>query len=109
MKINIKNKHSPCTMCCQKFGYSYDENQDVCQRCEYNISIQLLKRILKCEDSCSLCSNRILLVGGYLGCKNDKQDTCCSDDYAIDWEAVCKDYLSINEWKTVMKMQCIKD
>jgi len=92
-------------MCYQKFGYSYDENQSVCQSCEYNIAMQLLKRILKCEDSCSLCSNRIPLGGGYWDCKNDKHDTCCADDYVIDWEATLKDYLSINEWKEIKRVE----
>ena len=46
MKIRLDDIHSPCKMCFLK-GIFYDPDSIYCQRCEYNIVIKLLKRVLK--------------------------------------------------------------
>lgn len=95
MKVNLKNKHSPCMMCYIK-GISYDENSAHCQSCEYNIAVQLLKRALKENDYCTLCKNRKRLGGGYWDCTDEKASFyggCITDEsFAIDWETACQEY-----------------
>ena len=94
MKVRLDDVHSPCRMCFLK-GIFYDPDSICCQRCEYNIAIKLLKRVLKYNDYCTLCKNRKRLGGGYWDCaitKND--DGCCrhEEDFAIDWQAACDEY-----------------
>ena len=54
--------------------------------------IQLLKKILKDTDGCSLCKNNIRIGGGYWDCSLEPEEECTYDKYQIDWEAVFKEY-----------------
>lgn len=94
MKVRLDDTHSPCGLCFLK-GIFYDANSILCQRCEYNIAIKLLKRILKTNDSCTLCKNCKSLGGGYLECSNgyDDDGSCKKgENLVIDWELACKEY-----------------
>lgn len=94
MKINLKNKHSPCMMCIIK-GSSYDENSASCQSCEYNIAVQILKRVLKENDYCDFCKSCASLGGGYYACAagHDDNNTCKhGENYHINWQKVCEAY-----------------
>lgn len=93
-KVNLKNMHSPCERCYVR-GHLYSPDNDSCQRCEYNIAIQLLKRVLKDNDYCTLCKNRKRLGGGYWDCEITGDDNgYCRDngDFSIDWKAACDEY-----------------
>ena len=66
MKIRLDEVHSPCKMCFLK-GIFYDPDSIYCQRCEYNIVIKLLKRVLKENDffiqtSLSTLAKRMILL-----------------------------------------------
>lgn len=94
MKVRLDDVHSPCRMCFLK-GIFYDPDSICCQRCEYNISIQLLKKVLKFNDCCTLCKNRNNLGGGYWDCKVTERDDCCCDEeknFVIDWQSALKEY-----------------
>ena len=93
MKVNLNNKHSPCTMCFIK-GVSYDSESSHCQSCEYNIAIKLLKRMLKEELYCSVCKNSKSLGGGYWDCTVSDDENYCKkgDNLNIDWEIACGEY-----------------
>ena len=94
MKVNLRNKHSPCLTCYSK-GILYDENSEHCQSCEYNIAVQLLKRVLKENDYCDFCKSRASLGGGYYTCAAgyDDKGTCrLGENYNIDWQKVCEAY-----------------
>ena len=88
-KVNLENIHSPCHRCYSR-GHSYSSEDDYCKRCEYNIAIIALKRILKCNDFCTLCGNCIHLGGGHFDCKLETCDV--DEDFIIDWESVFKEY-----------------
>lgn len=85
MKINLDNMRSPCMECYIHGGRSYSPDDVGCQRCEYNIAIQLLKVVLKSNDYCTLCKNRDNLGGGYWDCNITK-------DFAIDWHEAFREY-----------------
>ena len=94
MKIDLENTHSPCSQCYIR-GILYSPDNELCQRCEYNISAYLLKRMLRMYDYCTFCKNRDHLGGGYWECKIDGNDCgeCNIDtDFVIDWEEVFKEY-----------------
>lgn len=94
MKIRLDDVHSPCEMCFLK-GIIFDSESMRCHRCEYNIAIKLLKRVLKTNDFCTLCKNCKRLGGGYYECINgyDEDDSCKQGEkFLIDWELVCKEY-----------------
>lgn len=94
MKINLENIHSPCFQCYIR-GILYYPDNETCQRCEYNISAYLLKRILKANDYCTFCKNINRLGGGYWECKidgNDCEECNIDTDFVIDWEEVFKEY-----------------
>ena len=94
MKLNLRNKHSPCFNCYIR-GCEYSPDDATCQGCEYNIAIQLLKVVLKFNDYCVLCKNRNRLGGGYWDCKvigNDDRECNIETDFAIDWEAAFEEY-----------------
>lgn len=94
MSVRLDNIHSPCRMCFLK-GIFYDPDSIGCQRCEYNIAIKLLKKVLKENDYCTLCKNRKKLGGGFWDCEiTENDDGCCKqkEDFMIDWEAACKEY-----------------
>lgn len=94
MKVNLENMHSPCERCYIR-GHLYSNEDDICQRCEYNIAIYLLKHVLKSNDYCTLCKNRDRLDGGYFDCSlpNNNDYTCeVEKDFVIDWKAVFKEY-----------------
>lgn len=93
-KVNLDNIHSPCMQCFQRLNHQYDKDSEMCQGCEYNIAIQLLKKVLQTNDYCSLCQNRIKLGGGYWDCKKNLQDKCTSDDFSIDWKSAFEDYVT---------------
>ena len=82
MKINLENIHSPCINCIIR-GHSYSLDDNLCQSCEYNISIRMLKEVLKQNDYCNLCKYVEHIKGGYTDCQN----------YTIDWNTVAKEYL----------------
>lgn len=91
MKINLTDRFSPCFMC----DDGYLPNNDNCQRCGYNIAVQVLKKVLRENDYCACCKNRIRLGGGYYDCKVlDKDNERCvpEDHFRIDYDAVCNDY-----------------
>lgn len=89
--INLEDIHSPCTQCYFQ-GHLYSQNDDSCKKCEYNISMQILKQILYCTDGCSLCKNRERLGGGYWDCKINHEDICKGNDLVVDWKAVISEY-----------------
>lgn len=94
MEVKLDDVHSPCRMCFLK-GIFYDPNSICCQRCEYNISIKLLKKVLKENDYCTVCKNRKRLGGGYWDCKvpgNDDGICKKEENFTIDWEAACDEY-----------------
>lgn len=94
MKLNLNHIISPCHQC-YIHGTEYSPDDAGCQRCEYNIAVQILKVVLKFNDYCTLCKNRNNLGGGYWDCKiTDNDDRICEveKDFAIDWKAVCRDY-----------------
>lgn len=91
MDIVLEKIHNPCV----KFyfdGIPYDSNSVQCKHCEYNISIQLLKKILYRFEGCSLCKNRENIGGGYWDCKINCQEGCDGNHLSIDREAIIKDY-----------------
>ena len=88
MKINLENIYSPCQRC-MIHGYPDD---NVCQSCEYNIAIIILKEVLKQNDYCWLCKNVIHIKGGYVDCKLNHDGCKDCDSYAIDWNAIVKEY-----------------
>ena len=85
----IKELISPCTDCFNK-GIVYPNKK--CENCEYNICIQIMKKMLYANDNCSLCKNRINLGGGYWDCKDNLQEKCGGEHYNIDWNTVSKEY-----------------
>lgn len=93
MAVNLEKMHSPCVMCFLK-GVLYDPNSDHCQRCEYNIAIQLLKRMIKQELSCAACLDSTSLGGGYWECVAPEDDNYCKngEKLVIDWEMACNEY-----------------
>lgn len=94
MKIDLENIHSPCSQC-YIHGILYSPNNETCQRCEYNISAYLLKRILRTYNYCTFCKNRDHLGGGYRKCKinvNDCGECNIDTDFVIDWKEVFKEY-----------------
>lgn len=93
MKIMLDKMHSPCAMCFGK-GILYNPNSIHCQRCEYNIAISLLKRILKEELYCAACKDSKSLGGGYWECVVPDDDNYCNngENLIIDWEYACKEY-----------------
>lgn len=94
MKVRLDDIHSPCRMCFLK-GIFYNPYLICCQRCEYNIAIKLLKRVLKEELYCSVCKNSKSLGGGYYECSNgyDDDGSCKhGENILIDWELACKEY-----------------
>ena len=93
MKINLENIHSPCSQC-HTHGILYSPDNELCQRCEYNIAIYLLKRILSFYDDCNVCKHQDYLDDIYFYCKLSKEDRLCDidTDFDINWEKVCKKY-----------------
>ena len=94
MKINLENMHSPCSQCYNR-GILYSYDNETCQRCEYNIAIYLLKRMLRIYDYCIFCKNKNHLGGGYWDCKINKNECGACDienDFVINWEEVFKEY-----------------
>lgn len=94
MKVRLDDVHSPCRMCFLK-GIFYDPDSICCQRCEYNIAIKLLKRVLKVNDYCTLCKNYKRIGCGYYECTvaPDDDDYCKQgENLVIDWEETCKEY-----------------
>ena len=91
-KVNLDNMHSPCLMCFQRFNHSFDENSTLCQRCEYNVAIQLLKGILRSNNHCAICKSRVNLGGGYWECKKKLEEECSDKDFEIDWKEAFKEY-----------------
>ena len=94
MKVRLDDIHSPCQMCFLR-GIFYNPDAIRCQRCEYNIALKLLKRVLKENDHCTLCKNCKRLGGGYYECsaKYDDDGSCKKgENLLIDWELVCKEY-----------------
>ena len=93
MTINLENMHSPCAMCFSK-GILYDPDLNNCQRCEYNIAIQLLKRMLYQKLYCDACKDSTSLGGGYCECVAPDDDNYCKngEKLVIDWEMACKEY-----------------
>lgn len=94
--VNLENIHSPCQSCAIK-GHSYSSEDASCQRCEYNIAIKALKRVLKTNDYCKYCQNREYHrgnYGGYYDCKFDDDDFICvtERDFVINWKAVFEEY-----------------
>ena len=84
--------NSPCTDC-YIHGQYYSPSNEKCRRCEYNIAIQLLKKMLITNNYCSLCEHRVRLGGGYWDC-NLTESTACEDEknYCIDWKAAFDEY-----------------
>ena len=94
MKVRLSNAHSPCMMCFIR-GVHYDPDSDHCQRCEYNIAIKLLKKMLRAEQFCSCCKNSKRLGGGYWECTVAPDDsTYCKqgENLIINWELACAEY-----------------
>ena len=91
MKIDLENIHSPCSQC-YIHGILYSPDNELCQRCEYNISAYLLKRILKIYDGCIFCKKYLDCT--YTDCKAHKENKPCNidTDFIIDWEEVFKEY-----------------
>ena len=87
MKINLTDRFSPCFMCDD--GYLPDS--DNCQRCGYNIAVQVLRKVLRENDYCTYCKNRVRLGSGCYDCK--VIEPCVPEDhFRIDFDAVCNDY-----------------
>lgn len=90
--VDFKNIHSPCERCYIQ-GHSFSSEDTSCQRCEYNIAIIALKRILKDTDGCRFCQNYSHLGKGHHGCKLNLPMDCSADhDFIINWDIVFKDY-----------------
>lgn len=85
MKVNLENMHSPCQQCYIR-GHSYSSDDNSCQRCEYNIAIELLKRILRIGSICSFCKH-------YNGCVAPTGEC----NYSIDWNKAFEVYREIKE------------
>ena len=91
MKLDLKNIHSPCCDCYAR-GQLYSPDDINCQRCEYNVAIQLLKTLLKFNDGCSLCKNR-MRYNGYNDCQITDDCACnIGKDFVIDWQSTFKEY-----------------
>lgn len=91
-KVDLEKVSSPCVMCYIR-GCPYSEES--CKSCEYHISFQLLKAILKSYgETCKVCKNRERLGGGYWDCKIiDDIGSCDIDkDFMIDWKAAFEEY-----------------
>lgn len=90
MKINLQNIHSPCEQC---LGSHYD---GMCEKCEYNIAIVILKEVLKKNDYCNLCGNVEHIKGGYTDCKLGFNHSSCCNSYLTDWKEIV-DVYDLNE------------
>lgn len=94
---NFKNIHSPCEKCNIR-GHLFSPDNEHCQRCEYNIAISMLKRVLNDNDYCKHCLNREYHrgnYGGYYDCKfsDDKDFLCVTErDFIINWDSVFEEY-----------------
>lgn len=53
MKVRLDKIHTPCERCFVK-GIYYSPESLHCQRCEYNIAISFMRKILKINDNCSI-------------------------------------------------------
>lgn len=94
MKVNLKNKHSPCMMCYQK-GVLFSPTSDHCLSCEYNIISKLLAKLMQEHNYCLCCKRRRSLGGGHWDCPTvDKTGFSChnGERFELDWEAACKEY-----------------
>ena len=60
----------------------------MCQGCEYNIAIVVLKEVLKQNDYCWLCKNVIHIKGGCVDWKRDHDWCKACGSYTIDWNAI---------------------
>ena len=93
MKVNLKDKHSPCMMCHQK-GIQFSATSEHCMSCEYNIAIRLLVKMLQDYGFCWSCKKRRNLGGGYWDCPvvDDTSHSCHNgEQYEIDWQAACEE------------------
>ena len=93
MKINLEGGiYSPC-MNCLRQGYEYSPDNPYCQSCEYNISIQILKEVLKQNDYCNMCLYVDRIKGGYTDCSIGCESWRKCQNYTIDWNAIVKEYI----------------
>lgn len=91
--IKPLNIYNPC-MSCNIKGHSYSFDDEICQKCEYNIAIKTLKKVLKENDYCQHCNHKKYFGGGYYDCKlnNDYGSYLNCKDFEINWESVFKEY-----------------
>lgn len=92
MKIERKSIHNPCFDCHIR-GHSYSPDDRMCESCEYNIAVLVLKEILKQNKQYSLCGFSILNEeNNIIGCKIDlgKCENCKS--FILDWDAILEKY-----------------
>lgn len=55
MKVNLENMHSPCQQCYIR-GHLYSPKDDMCQRCEYAIAMNILRSACKIfSGGCGYC------------------------------------------------------
>lgn len=85
MKVNLKHTHSPCQQCHIQ-EHLYSSNDEYCQRCEYYISIELLKRILRVGSQCNFCEHYNYCIVPMGEC-----------NYSIDWEKAFNIYKEFKE------------
>ena len=89
MNFNIQNFYDPCENC-KKSQYGFGQSTQ-CNKCQFYISIQILKKVLQENDYCQHCEHKKSLGGGYFDCINDFGDIKC-EDFAIDWNSVIREY-----------------
>ena len=80
MKINLKDKHSPCHQC-WIHGHSYSPEDDRCQRCEYAITMNILRSACK------------ILAGGCGYCRHYTEGCAAPEgkcEWHIDWDRAVK-------------------
>lgn len=82
MKVNLENMHSPCQQCYIR-GHLYSPEDNVCQRCEYAIAMNILRSACKIlSGSCGYCRHYAY------GCAAPK-DEC---EWHIDWNSAVRDF-----------------
>lgn len=83
MKINLESIHSPCQQC-YIHGHLYSPENNMCQRCEYAIAIEILHSVLT-TIGCSNCA----YCRKYKDCTIPSGEEC---KWCIDWDAVVKNF-----------------
>ena len=73
-------------------SYNYSTEKSKSSECDKCIVLKVLKEVLKINDYCSLCKYVEHIKGGYTECTLGFSGCNNCMGYAIDWEALAKEY-----------------